>query len=215
MKIRALAALLPLLALAGCTEDNNVSVQVFAICAPPESDCSFSGECGAKTLDVLRLDVGVTSAYWAFIEVHNQLLDNTDVSAGRGNTHDAYVEEYAIEYEVQGGAIALPSITDQVVSGPSIVPAEGTSVVSVFPIPPAIGQRLAMSVAAGAGVEVIAKVRLRGFYADQSRFETAEFPIPIVVCNGCVGAPTCADATQVVVGVCPQPGQTPASVTCE
>lgn len=215
MKIRALAALLPLLALGGCAEDDNVSIQVYAICAPPESECSFSGQCDMKTLDILALDVGVTPFYWAFVEVHNQTLNNADDSAGRPNTHDAYVDEFRVEYEVPAGAPALPSVTERVASGPSIVPAEGSSVVSVFPIPTSIGQRLAMSIPAGASAQVLAKVRLRGFFSDQNRFETAEFPLPISVCNGCLGTPACADATQAVVSVCPQAGQTPAAVNCE
>jgi hypothetical protein len=214
MKTRALAVLLPLLALAGCA-DNNVSVQVFGICAPPDDECAFQSDCGAYTLAPLILDLGQTDYYWAFLEVHNQMIDNEDVSAGRPNTRDAYVEEFTVDYSSSLGAI--PSVTKRVDSGPTVVPVEGSAVTSIHPIPSAVGQYIATTFAVTATpVEVVANVRLRGFLADQSEFETAEFPFPIQVCNGCLGLPACPDPAQVVTGVCPpNVGQFPVALTCE
>jgi hypothetical protein len=221
MKIRALAVLVPLLALAGCA-DNNVSIQVFGICAPPAEECSFAGKCDAYTLDRLRLDVAQAGFYWALIEVHNNTGNNQDNSAGRPNTHDAYVEEFSVEYElplIPGTTPAIPTmVTERVESGPTVVPAEGTSIVSVFPITPAVATALRDRLTTET-VEVVAKVRLRGFYADQTRFETAEFPLPIQVCDGagCVPLLDC-DATlagiQPPIDACPQLGQAPASPFC-
>jgi hypothetical protein len=229
MKIRALAVLLPLLALTGCTEDNNVSVQVYGICAPPDAECSFTGECEAYTLAPFALDVGVTDHHWTFIEVHNQTLNNANGDTGQGNTHDAYVEVAEIEYETPGlpaGTVTtpVPSVADRLESGPMVVPAEGTAVVGLYPITRQVGQILAARINGGtaaqraATYDVIARVRLRGFYADQSEFETAEFPLRIRVCVGCITVFGCDDpATPEIepTAFCPpNPGQAPLSVIC-
>jgi hypothetical protein len=204
MKIRALAVLVPLLALSACTEDNNVSIQVARLCAPPDDGCSFQSTCDAQYIGVNVLDLSVTDAFWSFIEVHNQIENNEDVSAGRPNTHDAHVEEYEVEYSVTGGT-ALPSVRRRIEAGPTFIEAEGSAVVSVFPIPPEIAALLVP------GSQVVARVRLHGFLDDQSDWETAEFPIPIETCSGCLGVPVCAGT----LSACPQLGQSPASITCE
>jgi hypothetical protein len=220
MKIRALAVLLPLLALAGCADDN-VSMQVFGICAPPEDECVFSGECEAYTLAPLRLDVAQSPFYWAFVEVHNQTAQNDDETAGRPNTHDAYVEEFTVEYEAPTlpGTRALPTVTKRLESGPSVVPAEGTAVISVYPITAEVGAIIRDDrIADGGTYEVLAKVRLRGFFADQTRFETAEFPMPIQVCDGAGCADIDCDpltaGVQPPVAACPKLGQGPVGAFC-
>jgi hypothetical protein len=207
MKTRALAVLLPLLALAGCTADNNVSIQVFKLCSPPVDSCTFQSECELQYIGINVLDLGQTNTYWSFIEVHNQLQLNDDPTSGRPNTHDAYVEEYTVDYEVPGGT-APASVTRRIASGPSIVPATGSAVVSVLPIPPDVGAQLAP------GTQVIARVRLRGFLADQSTWETAEYPIPVEICSGCLAVPACADPAQQGFS-CPQAGQSPSSFFCQ
>jgi hypothetical protein len=62
MNTRALLLALPLVALAGCTVDNNVSIQLGAICQPPdEADaCSFGSTCEAQPLYESFLDLLVT-----------------------------------------------------------------------------------------------------------------------------------------------------------
>jgi hypothetical protein len=207
MKTRALAVLLPVLALAGCMEDNNVSIQVYALCLPPDDQCVFSDTCDAQFIGENVLDLSVSNSFWSFVEVHNNTQANDDTSAGRPNTRDAYVEEYSVEYDVNGGT-APPAVRRRVPSGPSIVPVEGTSVISVLPVPEDVGAVL------GAATQVVARVRLRGFLADQSTWETAEFPIPIRICTGCLGVPTCSDPAQFPVP-CPQFGQSPATFSCQ
>lgn len=215
MKTRALAVLLPLLALAGCA-DNNVSLQIVALCAPPDDGCTFESQCELQYLGTNRIDLGVTLAYSSFLEIRNQTRLNADEEAGRPNTHDAYVEEYTVEYEVAG--LTLPSVTKRVAAGPTFIPAEGSAVVRVEPIPFEIGTQLdaqfPVTVPATSAVEVVARIRLRGFLADQATWETAEYPIPIQACHGCVGAATCADPAALAF-YCPQPGQSPYSLTCE
>jgi hypothetical protein len=109
-----------------------------------------------------------------FLQVANQVSNNADPATGRVNTHDAHVEETIV-----GGASMLMSS--------SWIPAQGSTVVGVT-IPP-IGGLIA--------------VQMRGRFDDGTTFETAEFPIFVQTCSGCIG--TCP------VGeiACPGPGQLP------
>lgn len=200
MKTR-LAALALALAGAACTADNNASVQVQRICAPPEDGCTFSATCDLQYIGVVTMDTAVTDQLWLFLQVNNQLPDDTDAQRGKLNTNDAFVEEYQVEYE----GLAAPATSGRL---QSLVPAGGSAVVSVFPIPPAIGASIAVT------GDVIAKLRLKGKYGDEESFETARLEIPIRICSGCVGAPVCADGSP--AALCPpNPGQLPLAATCE
>jgi len=194
MKTRLAALALATLALA-CA-DNGASIEPFAICAPPEEECVFSSECDLQFIGRLALDQAVSPQLWIFIQVNNQLPVNGDLSAGRVNTNDAFVTEYEVEYEGAASGSSMGRLQ-------SVVPASGSAVISVFlQPPPATG-------------EVVAKLRLKGNYADQSDFETAEFEIPITVCQGCLGFPGCP-VGEVLTSVCPPTaGQSPIAVTCE
>jgi hypothetical protein len=195
MKTRLAALALASLALA-CA-DNGASVEPFAICAPPEDACVFAAECDMQYIGQLALDTSVSSFLWIFVQLNNQLPNNADLSAGRVNTNDAFVTEYEVEYE---GA-ATGSSMGRVPS--SVVPASGSAVISVLLQPPAVPGG------------VLAKLRLKGKYADQSSFETAEFEIPITICQGCLGVPACP-AGETLKSVCPPTaGQMPLSVSCE
>jgi hypothetical protein len=198
----AAAALVALAAsLAGCQEDNNVSVQVFSTCSLPDGQCSFSSTCDAQYIGLLEMDYSVTDFYWAFVEVHNQTLANEDESVGRGNTKDAYLTEYEIRYEAEG--FSIPTASGRLTAAPQVVPAEGTSVVSVFPIPPEVGASFTATQIPPATLPigrddyrlVTAFVTLKGNFADQTDFETAEYPMPVLVCNGCLGVFDCDVAT--------------------
>jgi hypothetical protein len=83
------------------------------------------------------------------------------------------------------------------------------AVLSVFAIPTSAGLTGA-SVAAGTTVGVIAKVKGKGIFGDDTSFETPVYEIPVTICNGCVGNITCPDPTQTVVALCPpNDGQLP------
>jgi hypothetical protein len=195
MKTRLAALALATLALA-CA-DNGASLEPFAICSPPEDECVFSSECDMQFIGTLALDTSVSSQLWIFIQVNNQLPNNADLSAGRVNTNDAFVTEYEVEYQGAGGGSSMGRVPS------SVVPASGSAVISVFLQPPAV---------AGG---VLAKLRLKGHYTDQSDFETAEFEIPITVCQGCLGPVGCP-VGEVLTSVCPPTaGQSPIAVTCE
>jgi hypothetical protein len=195
MKTRLAALALAAVALA-CA-DNSASIEPYAICAPPDDECVFSSECDLQYIGRLALDTSVSQQLWIFLQVNNQLPVNGDLSAGRVNTNDAYVMEYEVEYEGAASGSSMGRLQ-------SIVPASGSAVISVFLQPP--------PTAAG---EVIAKLRLKGEYVDQSDFETAEFEIPITVCQGCLGLPGCP-VGEVITSICPPTaGQTALAVTCE
>jgi hypothetical protein len=220
----AAAALLALAAtVASCKADNNVSVQIFSTCALPDGECSFSSTCDAQYIGQLAMDSSVTQFYWAFVEVHNQTLSNEDESVGRGNTKDAYLTDYEVRYEAEG--FSIPTARGRILAAPQVVPAEGESVVSVFPIPPEVGASFDPTEIPTATFPVerddfrlvTAFVTLKGKFSDQTEFETAEYPMPILVCNGCLGVFDCDTTTPVIdaPNTCPPTqGQIPLREEC-
>ena len=208
MKTRA-SLLLPLLTLASCA-DNNASVRIAALCAPPTDPavCAYGATCDAQWIGDAKMDVGVTNRYVAVVQVDNLLPNNANASTFKTNTNDAYVQEYEVEYE--GGL--LPTSTGTVL-GSAHVPAGGSAVISVLAVNESVGNVLAAGgIPAGSQVDVVAKLRLKGVLADTSAFETGFFNLPIRVCNGCVGTVTCtAPAVKVA---CPADGQTPGGGVC-
>jgi hypothetical protein len=225
MKTR-LSLLVPLLALAGCRAENNASVYMAAICAPPDdaSNCTFAATCTAQYIGDNFVDLQRTNFLWTFIEVHNQTPNNDGLANSRTNTNDAFVQEYEIEYE----GLPVPTATGSI-PGSARVPADGTAVISVRPVPESTGNALRASIAGPDGIfgtaddllqgaavaEGIAKVRLKGVYADTTSFKTGIFQIPFRVCSGCVGPDvTCASVTDIRVHCPDNYGQAPISSAC-
>jgi hypothetical protein len=203
------ALLLPLLALAACRVDNNGSVRVEGICSPPTdpSSCSFSSTCSAQYIGPNTVDVSFGTSLWTVIQVNNLLPDNTNITSNKTNTNDAYVQEYAVQYD----GVTLPDSSGPIL-GSAVVPAGGSTVISVLPL----------NVASTAGLvgsgqvpsEFIAKVKLKGVLGDTTKFETAEFQVPITVCNGCLASYKLACAAGTSPVYCPNQGQLPASEKC-
>jgi hypothetical protein len=182
MKTRALLLALPLLAVAGC-RDNRASVKIQSICAPT-SDCTFSASCdqvyvGYPTLDTLANANGSLHLYF---ELKNDLPNNRDVLTGRVNTNDAHVDETVVEF--LGPGLAGATLATQ-----HTVPAGGNTVVRIEVIPQVLGARAALQAYAPTTVprDLVANLRVRGYYDDGSRFETGEFPVAVRICQGCVG----------------------------
>lgn len=174
MKTALLLAPAALLALAGCSK-NGASVQVQAICYPPDA-CTFSNKCEKVLLGNPFVDVALgDQSIGLFIQVENQLTDNGDADSFRTNTNDAHVDELVLEYS--GVAIPRQSFrTNQA------VPAGATQIVGVPAVP--TGYTGALGAVVGGGG--VATLRMRGYFDDGTRFETAEFPIAFDVCAGCV-----------------------------
>lgn len=178
-------SVLALASLALACADNNASLEMSGICVPPDS-CSFEAKCDAYVMDPTVLDIATAPSGVLFlpIEVKNQLADNADISVGRVNTNDAFVQEFEVDWK----DAALPPEIGRI---QQTVPASGSTVVGVWIAPPTAASRY------------VANVRLRGIYADQSHFETAQFAVPVTVCSGCLAAQTACTAP------CPQAGQWP------
>jgi hypothetical protein len=198
--MKRLALLLPLLALAACRQ-NGASVQIQAICAAT-STCTFSNSCGAVALGNPVLDPGLTDYLTLILQLENQLPDNANGNLGKLNTNDAHVDEGVVDYE---GAL----------SGSAVVPASGlvkatsTGLIFVDVIPATRGPALVAAPAFPLFSEVLATIRLRGYYDDGTRFETADFPVTVQVSSGTSAFPESAVAT--CPGACPHVGQWPAA----
>jgi hypothetical protein len=231
MKTRAIILLLAALPIGACRVDDMTSVQVAAVCLPPDdvAACTFAGDCGkTEWIGVTRLDRRISSRLHLIVQANNQLTNNADTSAGRGNSHDAYVTDMEVEYDAP---VSIPPWRAPI--GPYHVPANGNSAISMFPIdfatPGALSASAAIAnaVPANGQYRLVANVRLLGKYQDETTFETAEFPVAVDVCDGClfdglfIGSITAPsfDCDPVTTGqqhfiACPRLGQAPASVDC-
>jgi hypothetical protein len=209
MNRRLLPIAIAAAAAAGCTV-TAPTVSFSAICSMPDAaTCTFGDKCDAQILFPAEIDLSITNQLFLGMEAHNQARDNSDPSSGRINTRDAYVQEIDVSYA--GGALAIPSVASRMQQR---VPANGTAVLGILPIPASAGLGPG-SLGAGTSTQVIATVKGKGIFGDGSSFETPEFDVPITICNGCLGAtPPCADPTQTLY-VCPQDGQQPATVACK
>jgi hypothetical protein len=151
----------------------NPSVQIQSICYPTD-DCTFGDTCNKHLIGDPVVDPGASSSVVVYLQVSNQLSNNADERSMRVNTHDAHVEEIVIS------GLRLPISSKW-------IPAEGSTVLGVAL--PAVAGKF--------------EVQLRGRFDDGSEFETAEFPIVVRTCSGCVGS---CDSGKVA---CPGPGQLP------
>jgi hypothetical protein len=189
MKTRALFLAIPLVALAslGACRDNSASLQIQAMCFPT-SDCTFSTTCdntfmGTPILDPTVVNSTASGGLTLVFQVENQTLATEDPDSGLRNTHDAQIDQIQVEYDG-------PAIPRQVLGTNVWVPAERTQLVVIPAIPPGYTTQLA-AYGSALGREMTARVRLSGFWYDGSRFETAEFPIAVRICNGCIAADVC------------------------
>jgi hypothetical protein len=207
MKTRALLLALPILALTACA-DNRTTLSIQGACAPTK-DCTFSGRCDAFALGSPVLDPGAFGTAAPFLtlilQVENQLADNSSSDLNRNNTNGAHVDEAVVEYSglISGKAVFGAS---------GDIQANSTTVLWVDVIPGVIGSTIPST---GLPVwplygEIQAKLRLRGYLDDNTRFETGEYPVTIQVSDtltstvGGSGVATCA-------GACPHAGQWPAA----
>lgn len=191
------------LAVAGCV-DNMGSVQIHALCSMPDT-CTFSSTCDAQYIGETILDVALQDQLMLAIQVNNQRTPVAPV-----NTADAHVTSYVTEYSAPAG-VTVPGTSGSVSS--FVVPAGGSSVITVQPITSALGAALVAQVPASTFVDLIAHTRLKGDYDDQTSFETAQFDFAIRVCSGCLGLP--AACTTGTLSTCGGVGQRPNAVSCK
>jgi hypothetical protein len=205
MKTRAallLALPVLLLATASCRVDNRASVDVQAICFPG-TDCKFGPTCDKQIIGNVTMDLGLTPTARVFLQVSNRLVDNGDKSVGRTNTNDAHIDQVAVEYS----GLPVPGVTYDVSN--QWVPTGGSAVIGIDAVHATLPvySALAAAVPAGGSGVLVAKIRLKGYFSDGSRFETGEFPTAIDVCNGCLSPNRCGVGTI----ACPMEGMDPIS----
>jgi hypothetical protein len=211
MNTRTLLVLL-LAAAAGCV-DNNASVRLSAVCAPPsDGSCAWGGTCGTVWMSNLWVDAGYSSTpatlldgtlYWPF-QADNQRPDNS-VRDGGTNTATAFITGFNIDYS--SSSMALPSVKNLLDTTRTIAPTGST--VLMIPVIPASVSSLLNPIAVGNILtEVRADIRALGHYGDGSTFETGPFSVVVEVINGAGSGVSCSDPTLTnVVSVCPKAGQ--------
>lgn len=210
MKTRLATLLLAAAALA-CTVDNNASIQVVAMCAPPEDSCGTENGCGTYLASepFVYLEGG-TNHFEMFVEMINQLADNSDASAGRLNTNDAYVEKYRLSYR---SAFFNYSDYDYPASG--VLKAGSTGAPSVRLIPETISAPMSAAMATAGVTSGLVRVELTviGHYASGDSFEVGGVEFPVQVHNDAFPGYFCPNATDTITYVCPNVAQT-AAYTC-
>ncbi len=184
-------------ALAGCLQENHASIEFEAVCFPPEPDatkgtCDYSNTCDKVLGGTFWADVSVVTEAVALIQINNQLPNNEDLSAGRVNTNDAFIQQFRFEFV----GTALPEVW---VDANVTVPAASSQLAFVPVLPPSTV--LALTAASG---HLVVTVRAAGRYTDERTFVTGPYKVPVDFCSGCFVPPTCASG---VYFVCIQPGQ--------
>jgi hypothetical protein len=198
-------------AMLGCVRSNHGSVQLSELCAnptPTTDGCVFSaGTCGQVNADgFLRADLTLTKNTLLYpIQIDNQRPDNSDLTAGRTNTNNAFIERFDMTYTAPG--VNLTASFPQ----SATVPAAGSTVVVVALIPSNAGLALAPATTSGP-VTVAINVKAHGRYGDDTEFDTAEFSIPVILSPLSSFACTGTNAGK-TPACCPQDGQT-AACTC-
>jgi hypothetical protein len=214
----ATVAVLALL-LAACEAKDHGAVEVFGICVVEDAEeCSTSGKCELVLVgrphvftSADRLGGGTSAnALHLWVEVDNNLPPNDNPDLYRVNTNDFTIEEYLLEFHAPG--ISIPSKVEP--AGSLTIRAE-SSQTPLIPVIPAdrlavIAAALPNTVPPAAPSQRIVgvDVTVRGRLQDGTDYETAPFRIDVDVIDAVGGLPGCAKATEVVVAVCPNEGQT-------
>ncbi len=217
MNTRALALAALASAALSCTADNHVSVEMQFVCPHPAPDtasgsCLYPATCDLQALgrQYVYLDAspGVGGAVlWVPVQTINRLPDITDLSAGRLNTNDAFIEEFQLSYE----SAVLTGVQDTVFQIAYTVESNGTReiLVPAIPLSPTSVQMAANAIDA-AGALVVVHVKASGHYGSGDRFTTGEFLIPVQVYATGYPADVCPAGKTAFV--CLQIGQTHTTV---
>jgi len=214
MNARPIVALAAVLALAGC-QDNNASIEIFGICAPPDDavKCSGTAVCSlyfAGDRPWVYTSVGGAAnvnRLVHFVQINNQLPNNADPGTGRVNTNDFIAEEYL--YDFQG----VPGLTEWRRRANFTIIAEG-SFSPVIPIIPEEAMAVIQAAfAANSTTLVVVGMRVRGHLNGGAVVETGTYEIAVDVINSDFpGYAACTNATDILF-VCPNQGQQ-ATVGC-
>lgn len=189
----------------GCLDDRaQTSVQMAQICSATD-DCTFAATCDQQHIGSVIIDVSLTNELVLFLQMNNQLQNNADLASGRVNTNNAHLTQVTVEYD----GVALPSGGSSPPANIQI-PANGSTTAGVVAVHAAAGNALALLPALP--VEFTARIKGHGYFDNGRTFETGEYPVRMVACDGCLGVIACTPPA--LPQACPGFGQTPAAQTC-
>lgn len=214
MTARPFAAALALGALATGCVDNSMSIEFYAICAPPDDAeaCEWGSTCdevvGSDRLWATVTVGGAPNYLVQSIQLNNQLPNTEDLDLGRVNVNDFIGDAWLLSYS------GLAGVADKVHAANFTVPAQGSQspFIPVIPEDRMTQIGAAMATAGLAEALVVVEVRARGRLVGGQQIETAPFKVAVDVLNADFTGVACPTPTDIPF-YCPKPGQT-ASVTC-
>lgn len=215
MKTRAFGLIALTVLLGGCRE-NLGSVVSHGFCGPPDdgAECVYMPECDTFQPGYFRVSLVDTDRVLTSIEWANLLVNNEDET--RNNTNDFYIRGY--QYEVSA-PFALPdAVANYRTSFENEVwiPAGGVRNVPLEVLHRDVGTFLAseMSVLGLTAARVKVKVKAYGRLGDDAYYETGTVQAAIEVDAANSIGYACPPG-EVLVGVCPQAGQSSVSLWCD
>jgi hypothetical protein len=197
---------------AGCERDNDASIEIFALCLPPEDAkvCGTDGTCEAMLASPRPFVFTTVNAQLnrleMFVQVNNQLLPNDDPALGRVNTNDFIGGDYLLSF---GG---IPNLSDVVFPANFTVAANSSSTPVIPLIPMSTMAQIRATPGLNSSALVVVELRIRGELRDGTEVETGPFTVAVDVINADF-VPACPNAGDLAF-FCPRPGQT-ASLVCE
>ncbi len=217
-------ALLVCLLLVGCTA-GNASVEIQKRVQPDAvTTCKFSPDndtfLGSGVLDVSQ---AAMPSYQMVLTVRNNMTDTlaaSPSSLAQARAWQPYIARVQVNpksfIDEFGPNPPLPAVQYGVATptnGASIDPAGGTATVAVEAVPGALGSQLAMLVPAGQPSKtIVLALTLEGKTLEGMYVDSSEFTFPLVVCSGCLAAPTCATGQVLTPTNCFSPYQDSAPV---
>ncbi|MBU1242862.1 hypothetical protein KKD52_01205 [Myxococcota bacterium] len=184
-----------IMAMTACAE--NSSSLVILQNQAPEDGCQASNSVSDNfvshgTLDIGAADFGLTTQYYAWLVVSNNLKSTIESNGIELNAVE--MKSAQIDLRLGAAGAGLEDFTSYVdYTFVTISPGETRSL-QVNVIPPNLAGRL--SIAPGQFVEAVAKIQLVGERGG-SDIKTNSINLPITICNGCLAIDigSCATAT--------------------
>jgi hypothetical protein len=186
-----MAASSVLLALvAGCTDDNP-GFFVRGVLAPPTGGaggvCEYTADPASATIGTGVLDIAFVSSYTPSILVGNQMIARGDPTVPRVDTSRIIVQGAVVNLtDLTGNDIkSFTTLGSGLVDGAS-GSTPGYGIVSASLIDPEAANALRAAIPVRGTKGVLAKFKVFGRTVGGVDVETAEFQLPINVCNGCL-----------------------------
>jgi hypothetical protein len=174
---------------AGCTDDHP-GIFIREVLAPPAASagaCTYTSDPAQPALGSGVLDIAFLSAYTPAILVGNQMIARADPSSPRAETSRIVLQGVVVNLTDLGGK----SIKDFTSLGSGFVdgaagstPGYGVMIASL--IDPDAAAALRSAIPARGTKGVLAKFKVFGRSIGGLDVESAEYQLPITVCNGCL-----------------------------